>query len=138
MRGTAAAILTAALLGLTGCGGGEPEAGPTTPSAVPATSGAATPSAAPSPTTPAPTVSITVKGGKVTAGNGRHKIKLGSTVILEVTSDTADEVHVHGYDKEFALKPGKPARVAFNANIPGVFEVELHEAGTALCELQVQ
>lgn len=138
MRGTGVAgVLTAAVLGLAGCGGGgEPGVAP---SPTPATTEASpTPSATPSATAAAPTVRVEVKGGKVVSGGGRHKIKLGSTVVLEVVSDTADEVHVHGYDKEFALKPGKPSRIEFTADIPGVFEVELHESGAALAELQVQ
>ncbi|MGH3647718.1 MAG: hypothetical protein ACRDTM_11170 [Micromonosporaceae bacterium] len=128
--------MTAALLGITGCGGEEPEAKPS-PSATSAEA-SPTPSPTPSATAAAPTVSVEIKGGKVVSGSGRHKIKLGSKVVLEFVSDTADEVHVHGYDKEVALRPGTPARVEFTANIPGVFEVELHESGLALCELQVQ
>ncbi|MGH3716155.1 MAG: hypothetical protein ACRDT4_22230 [Micromonosporaceae bacterium] len=133
MRGTAlAGVLAAALIGLTGCGS-EPK-----PAASPTPSAESPASAAPSPTTAAATVIVIVAGGKVTAGGGRHEIKLGTKVVLEFTSDAADEVHVHGYDKEVALKPGVSARIEFTANIPGVFEVELHESGLALCELQVQ
>jgi hypothetical protein len=46
-------------------------------------------------------------------------------------------VHVHGYDLEATLTPGTPAEISFDAGIPGVFEVELHEAGTVLLSLQV-
>jgi hypothetical protein len=46
-------------------------------------------------------------------------------------------VHVHGYDLATALTPGTPAELTFDATIPGVFEVELHEAGTVLLSLQV-
>ena len=49
----------------------------------------------------------------------------------------ADEAHVHGYDREAELAPGTPATVRFAADIPGVFEVELHETGTVLLSLQV-
>ena len=44
---------------------------------------------------------------------------------------------MHGYDLEAELAPGQPAEIAFDATIPGVFEVELHEAGTLLLSLQV-
>jgi hypothetical protein len=50
----------------------------------------------------------------------------------------ADEVHVHGYDLTAALTPGQPTELTFAATIPGVFEVELHDAGTVLLTLQVQ
>jgi hypothetical protein len=59
-------------------------------------------------------------------------------VTLTITSDVADEVHLHGYDLTAALTPGTPAELAFDATIPGVFEVELHETGTVLLSLQVE
>jgi hypothetical protein len=56
---------------------------------------------------------------------------------MVVTSDVADEVHLHGYDIEKELSPGTPVTLQFDATIAGVFEVELHEAGTVLLRLQV-
>src|SRR6266540_869636 len=58
--------------------------------------------------------------------------------VLEILSDSDDEVHVHGYDKEAELKAGTPTKVSFTADVPGVFEVELHHSELELCELQVQ
>jgi hypothetical protein len=46
-------------------------------------------------------------------------------------------VHVHGYDLTADLAAGTPAELSFTATIPGVFEVELHDAGTVLRSLQV-
>jgi hypothetical protein len=62
----------------------------------------------------------------------------GETVTLVVTGDVPDEVHVHGYDLAQALAPGTPAEITFDATLTGVFEVELHDAGTVLLTLQVQ
>ena len=78
-----------------------------------------------------------VSGGQATGDTGRVAVPVGEHVTLVVTSDVADEVHVHGYDKEQELSPGQPAEIVFDATIPGVFEVELHEAGTTLLSLQV-
>jgi heme/copper-type cytochrome/quinol oxidase subunit 2 len=44
---------------------------------------------------------------------------------------------VHGYDLKGDVAPGRPAIIEFTANVPGVFEVELEEAGLKLVELQV-
>ena len=45
---------------------------------------------------------------------------------------------MHGYDLT-DLAPGTPGRAStFDATIPGVFEVELHDAGTVLLSLQVR
>jgi hypothetical protein len=82
-------------------------------------------------------IEVQVSGGRVSGDTGRVPVPDGARVTLVVTSDVADEVHVHGYDREAELVPGQPAEIAFDATIPGVFEVELHEAGTQLLSLQV-
>jgi hypothetical protein len=56
---------------------------------------------------------------------------------LAVSSDVADKVHLHGYDKEAQIPAGETGSVSFTADIPGVFEVELHESGLQLLQLQV-
>jgi heme/copper-type cytochrome/quinol oxidase subunit 2 len=55
-------------------------------------------------------------------------VKKGERVRFVVTSDQPDEIHVHGYDLEQEVGPGKPARFSFPATIEGVFEIESHEA----------
>jgi hypothetical protein len=82
-------------------------------------------------------IEVEVAGGQVSGDTGRVPVTAGEQVTLVITSDVADEVHVHGYDLEAELSPGQPAEIAFDATIPGVFEVELHEAGTQLLSLQV-
>lgn len=82
-------------------------------------------------------IEVEVVGGQVSGDTGRVAVAVGTQVSLVITSDVTDEVHVHGYDLTAALAPGTPAEISFAATIPGVFEVELHEAGTALLALQV-
>ena len=45
-----------------------------------------------------------------------------------VDSDEPDDIHVHGYDIEKSVAPGKPAKFSFTADIEGIFEIESHEA----------
>lgn len=52
----------------------------------------------------------------------------GDRVRFVVSSDMPDDIHVHGYDVERPVAPGKPARFSFSATIEGVFEIESHEA----------
>ncbi|MEU7784586.1 hypothetical protein [Amycolatopsis sp. NPDC049159] len=80
---------------------------------------------------------FTVRGGKRVAGPDRVEVAPGRAVRLEVTSDTADELHVHGYDKEVELTAGQPGSVSFTADVPGLFEVELHHSGAKLTQLRV-
>ena len=82
-------------------------------------------------------VEVKVVGGRPEGGVQRAAIKLGDTVILRVTSDADDEVHVHGYDLELEVGPTRPGELTFEATIPGVFEVELHDAGREILKLEV-
>ena len=121
--------------GLAGCAGTDaPE--PPRPRRRPSTASPSATSAATSPAGQRIEVQLDRR-----PGHRRHRPGAGgrraSTVTLVITSDVADEVHVHGYDLEAALSPGQPAELTFDATIPGVFEVELHEAGTLLLTLQV-
>ncbi len=83
-------------------------------------------------------VAITIAGGQITPKPGVISVPLNEEVTIEITSDVEDEIHVHGYDKEFALKPGGTASVTFMADIPGIFEIETHESGDLLAELKVE
>jgi heme/copper-type cytochrome/quinol oxidase subunit 2 len=58
-------------------------------------------------------------------------------VTVRVTSDVADEIHVHGYDLKQDVEAGSTAEISFTADIPGVFEVELENAGFKLADLEV-
>jgi hypothetical protein len=62
----------------------------------------------------------------------------GQRVALRVEADVTDEVHVHGYDLLADLSPGERVTITFWADIPGVFEIELEEAGQLLAQLQVE
>ena len=62
----------------------------------------------------------------------------GSEVVLTVTSEVADEVHVHGYDLMADVAPGAPATIRFTANAPGRFEIELENTGVQIAELEVR
>ena len=140
LRRTAPALACVALL--TACAGTDdvqtPVAGApsATPTAVPTVSPSA---AAPSPSADdRQVITLTYAGGKAGGDTGRVKVALGTTVLLRITSDVADEVHVHGVDEYVDLVPGQQVEQELVAATPGVFEVELHDAGTLLTRLQVQ
>ena len=140
-RTSAIAALT--LLAVTGCGSDDTERVATPPDPTVSVPSAAPPSAVAS-ATPSPaapdadaTFDIAVAGGQVTGDTGRLKVALGDKVVIRVTGDTADEVHLHGYDVTMPVAPGQPAELAFEATIPGVFEIELEDAGVGLASLQV-
>ncbi len=132
-------VVVLCLTSLVGCGGTDPAPGAAAPDRPAAEAVAtATPTAQPSSAGPADpsVVRFQVAHGKLATGPREVEVALGDQVVLEIVSDTADEVHVHGYDIEKRITPGAPARVRFEATIPGVFDVETH-SGVMLCELQV-
>ncbi|MEV0790408.1 hypothetical protein [Kribbella sp. NPDC050459] len=70
-------------------------------------------------------------------GGALVKAESGQTVRVAATSDVADSLHVHGYDKTLDLKPGKTASLQFTADTKGSFEVETRESGKLAFRLQV-
>lgn len=92
---------------------------------------------APSPLPGEPHVEIAIAGGQVSPPSGWLELRKGQTITITITSDVADEVHVHGYDLKAALTPGKPVTLRFEVNMTGVFQVETHESKLVLTQLAV-
>ena len=99
--------------------------------ATPTASGTAAPEATATPT-PKPEPPL-VTQGKVT----KLRFKQGETVRFRVRADVADEVHVHGYDLMKDIEPGKTVMFSFPAEITGIFEIELENAGEQIAQLRV-
>jgi hypothetical protein len=74
------------------------------------------------------TVNINIRGGKTVPNGEKINIRVGQQVILNVTSDTDDEIHAHigGEGYELPVRAGRPARGSFTIDSPGSFEVESH------------
>jgi nitrous oxide reductase len=85
-----------------------------------------------------PTLRIIVRGGASQGGIRRLTVTQGDQVKVLVTSDTADHVHVHGYDLMKDVGPGSRAVITFTADIPGRFEIELEDLGRQIGELEVR
>ena len=83
------------------------------------------------------TIELEVVGGKPVDGVQRFGVDAGDDVTIVVNGDTTDELHFHGYDLVVPFAPGQPGTITFEANIPGIFEVETHHHGDLVMELQV-
>jgi plastocyanin len=86
--------------------------------------------AAPAPAQPQ-TTKIDIRGGKVVGEPAEIHAKNGDTVVIVVSADAPDDIHLHGYDIEKKVEPGKPATFRFKANLEGEFEIESHVAEDA-------
>lgn len=117
---------------LSGCGQGQSGSGSGSDAASSGSAGAPAPAA---PTVQ--TIDVKVQSGKASGNTGRVTVALGTPVVLSVSSDVADEIHVHGYDRMAPVPAGATASVTFTANKPGVFDVELENSKLQLLQLQV-
>ncbi len=138
-------VLAVAVLGfvagitLASCGG-EDEASPTTTTTTQTQTTTETETQTQTETTKPddPTVvRIRVRRGVPVGGIARPSVGKGDQIVLIVTSDVADEVHVHGYDLSRDVGPGQPARIVFRATIVGRFEIELEDRHVPIAELTV-
>lgn len=83
-------------------------------------------------------VRVRVVGGVPKGGIVRKTVDKGDRVVLVVTSDVGDHVHLHGYDIMRDVAAGGTARIRFRATLPGRFEVELEDRGVQIADLTVQ
>ncbi len=134
-------VLVVAFVVLSPGGDDEPDRANTTTAAPPppqAPTDTATTPAPPPP--PAPTFeTIRVKSSQPVGGVQTINASKGDRVRIQVSStDTTDEIHLHGYDKYANVAPGRRARLSFEANVEGIFEIELHGSGTQIGKLVVE
>ena len=82
---------------------------------------------------------VVVVDGVPKGGIVRETVRKGDEVVLVVTSDVADEVHLHGYDISRDVAPGKPrAHRRSSRSFPARFEVELEDRGVQIADLTVR
>jgi hypothetical protein len=81
---------------------------------------------------------IRVRNGAAVGGIRKIGVEKGDVLRLRVTSDAEHEVHVHGYDIFRTAAPGRPARFRFEADIEGVFEIELEGTHEQIARLAVR
>ena len=137
-RRAVAAFGASALIVIAGCGSSDKKPSASTQASSGSSSSSSSASATTSTAAPNATlVDITITGGQVAGGVKHVQVDSGKSVTIRVTSDVAEELHVHGYDLKRDLAPGEPAEVTFTADISGVFEVELEHSGLQVAELQV-
>jgi hypothetical protein len=81
-------------------------------------------------------IDVTVTGGKSMSPStwtAHHK----DLVIINITSDSDGEVHLHGYDIPFPVTKGVPFTKSFVADITGDFPIEWEETSTPLGDFKV-
>ena len=109
---------------------------PSTPTATvtPSETGSPSPTASPEPDRTV--IDVRYRDGEV-QGPTTFTATQGERVRILVDADVTDEIHLHSYDLHADVAPGEPARIDFVANVAGVFECELEDAGELLFELEI-
>jgi hypothetical protein len=81
---------------------------------------------------------IVVKNAKPVGGIKTVTYKKGATIDLTIDSDTADEIHFHGYDVHKDVAKGGKAQFKLPATITGEFIVELENHKQTLANVTVE
>lgn len=86
------------------------------------------------------TVHVTLEGGKATTTPSRDvDVAVGQDVILEITSDTADELHVHSSpEQEHEFSAGTSRLDLGSFSVPGQIDVEVHDLDLTVVTLVVE
>ena len=88
------------------------------------------------PSAPA-TPTIVVKDAKPVGGIKRLSFKHNDQIVFVVKSDTADEIHFHGYDVGKDVDAGGSVKFNVKGTIEGRFEVELENHKEQIASLEV-
>lgn len=79
---------------------------------------------------------VSIEGGDMSPGE--ISAIEGDRVTLSIESDERVEVHLHGYDVEREVGPGRTTELSLKANLTGRFEIEDHATQRELGVLKVR
>lgn len=81
---------------------------------------------------------LKVENNKLVSGPETLNVRQGDTVVIKITADADEELHLHGYDRSVDLTPGVEESLTFVADVSGRFPYELEHSKTEIGSLQVQ
>ena len=129
-----------AAFALTGCSNAADDVNDTTttgqsPSASTSPSEPSSPSESTSPSDDA--IEVEIEGGKISPNGDRVEVKTGEAITLQIDSDRAGELHVHSTpEQELSFDKGE-STVELTIDTPGIVDVEEHETGVVVLQLEV-
>jgi len=135
-RLSVAALLAAAALALTACGGssgdGTGKGSDVEMSATPMAQVTETPSA------DADIIAVTVGKDSVTPSGAKIEVKRGQPVVFQIDAAEAGELHVHSTPAKAIEYPAGKSQVQITIDQPGVVEAEIEDLGKLVVELEVR
>lgn len=73
---------------------------------------------------------LTIRGGELPEPSRVVRVRQGDDVTLRWTTDKPVTIHLHGYDLEQELAPGKPVAMRLTTGATGRFPIEIHAHGS--------
>jgi len=80
---------------------------------------------------------VVVRDGEPVGGVQELEFSAGDEIRFRVSSDAAEEIHVHGYDIAKDVPAGGTVDFDFPAELEGIYEAELEELGVQIIELRI-
>lgn len=132
------AAVGAVIVALTACGSNQ--SAPPLPAGSPSFRGPTGAVTTSSPGALAGTViGVTIAEGVVTPVNAQAEAVVGQPIVLEVSSDAVDSIHVHSVpERTFDVEARPGQRFEFMVGVPGRVDVELHELHRTVVTIEVK
>jgi hypothetical protein len=84
-------------------------------------------------------IDITIAAGTVTPTNAALTATVGKPITMRVSSDAADELHVHSVPEHtFAVQAQPDQSFQFTVDVPGRVDIEVHHLDRTVATVQVR
>lgn len=84
-------------------------------------------------------IDVTIEDGRVTPTNQQVQAAVNQPIVIRVSSDATDELHVHATPEHtFAVKAEPLQSFQFQVEVPGRVDVELHDLHRVVATIAVQ
>lgn len=84
-------------------------------------------------------VDISIGGRAVTPTNAQAEATVGKPIVLKVSSDAKDQLHVHSVpERTFQIEARPDQAFEFTVDVAGQVDVELHDLNRTVVTIQVR
>lgn len=132
-------IVGATVAVVAGCGSAPPSTTSSSSAATPPTAEAPVSSPSTSAEAAGTLIDVSIDDGAVTPTNAEVQAVAGQPIVLQVSSDAVDSLHVHSVPENvFDVAATPDQRFEFTVNIPGRVAVELHDLNVTVVTIEVR
>lgn len=81
---------------------------------------------------------VRVAGGEVSPNGQRVRIGVGEELTITFDADVPGELHVHSTPEQYVKYAAGSSKSTLSIEMPGVVDVEDHETGVVVAQLEVR